>query len=51
MLTLRNPRFEDRHPYRAWFNENRRVIGGHLLWAISMICLQALGGTPDFVPL
>ena len=34
MLTLRNPRFQDRHPYRAWFRENKHLITAHLLWAI-----------------
>lgn len=51
MLTLRNPRFEDRHPYRAWFNEHRRVMGAHALWAVSMICLQLLSGASAIVGL
>ena len=51
MLTLRNPRFQDRHPYRAWFRENKHLITAHLLWALAVLCVQTLAGTVEHFPI
>jgi hypothetical protein len=47
MLTVINPRAEP--TLRDWAHANRMLLLGHILWAVTMITLAALGQPSDLV--